>query len=745
MKDQPKTKKNFLGGYIIVSILFLLLNNVLFAVELPVRITGRILNAENSEPVSNAVIQIIDLNIYTTSKKDGSFELGTITTKTFRIKITHLGFQEKLIDINLEDEKDKKIVVYLFPKTINLNPVIVSDERNINLIDELQEYNYKLLVKDLHQKLGQTLAITLKNETGISLRSMGPAPSRPVFRGLGQDRVLITEDGMKSIDLSATSPDHAVTIEPFNSERMEVLRGPKILTLTSSSIGGVINVVREVIPDVVNNTIHFSAGSYYEFFNNGFLGSFKFDAPLKPFQFKIMASQRKTSDLSTPIGILKNSFSESHEVSTGSSFIQDFGFIGSSFKIYQLEYGIPGGFIGAHPYGVNIQIAKQQFSVNSKLKLDNETKSINIKYNYDYYRHKEFEKSGLIGSEWRINTNSGRITYDYENDGILNSGEIGLSFEHRNFEIGGYVFTPPTTSINFSSFIYKDFHFMRSSVDGAVRLSYDVIDPKVKKTSPRIGEIRKREFFNLSAAVSVIYQLGDVVYTGLSLSRSTRVPTIEELFSEGPHLAAYSYEVGNPNLNSEKGWGGEAFIYHKFDKLNFNMNVFYNHLDSYIIPRNTGRINYQTFLPIYATSGVSARLYGFEAGVNIKYFKFLSFQFSVNHTIGEFRETKKPLPQIPPTKGINSIKFINENFEVGISNEWALSQNRVDEFEQPTPGYSIINLYSQYLMTYKTMVLVFVVSVDNVFNKEYRNHLSRIKSVYPEAGRNLRLMLKVMM
>lgn len=745
MKDRSKINKNFVGGYIIVSILFLLLNNVLFAIELPVKIAGRILNAENSEPISNAVIQIIDLNIYTTSKKDGSFEIGPITTKTFRIKLTHLGFQEKLIDIDLEEEKDKKIVVYLFPKTINLNPVIVSGERNSNLIDELQEYNYKLSGKDLHQKLGQNLAITLKNEAGISLRSMGPAPSRPVFRGLGQDRVLITEDGMKSIDLSATSPDHAVTIEPFNSERMEVLRGPKILTFTSSSIGGVINVIREEIPDVVHNTIHFLAGSYYESVNKGLLGSFKFDAPIKPFQFRVMASQRKTSDLSTPIGILKNSFSKNHELSAGSSFIKDFGFVGSGFRIYQLEYGIPGGFIGAHPYGVNIQIAKRQFSVNSKFKWDNEKKSINIKYNYDYYRHKEFEKSGLIGSEFRINTNSGRITYDYENDGILSSGEIGFSFEHRNFEIGGYVFTPPTTSFNLSSFIYQDFHLKRLSVDGALRLSYDVVDPKVKKTSPRIGEIRKREFFNLSAVVSVIYKLTDVVYTGLSLSRSTRVPTIEELFSEGPHLAAYSYEVGNPDLSSEKGWGSEAFVYHRFDKLDFNLNVFYNHLDSYIIPRNTGRINYQTFLPIYATSGVAARLYGFEAGVNIKYLKFLSFQFSVNHTIGEFRETKKPLPQIPPTKGINSIKFIKENFEAGISNEWALSQKRVDEFEQPTPGYSIVNLYSQYLITYKTMVLVFVVSMDNVFNKEYRNHLSRIKSVYPEAGRNFRLTMKVMM
>lgn len=335
-----------------------------------------------------------------------------------------------------------------------MNPVIISGEKYNDLSDDLQEYNSKISGKALHQKLGQTLAITLKNETGISLRSMGPAPSRPVFRGLGQDRVLITEDGMKSIDLSATSPDHAVTIEPFNSERMEVLRGPKILTFTSTSIGGVINVVKEEVTKLIHNTFHFFGGTYYESSNKGLLGTLKLDMPLNPFQIKIMASQRKTSDLSTPIGILKNSFSSSREFASGASWIKNFGFIGSGFKLYQLEYGIPGGFIGAHPFGVNNQIAKRQFSAISKFKLDGENQTIDVRYNYDYYRHKEFEKSGLIGSEFRINTNSGRITYEYLNSGVLNSGEIGLSFEHRNFEIGGYVFTPPTSSLNISKFSF---------------------------------------------------------------------------------------------------------------------------------------------------------------------------------------------------------------------------------------------------------------------------------------------------
>lgn len=737
-------KFNLLRNRHFLMAILLLFNNPLFTQSNSISISGRILNAENSEPVANAVIEIVSEKIYSTSKNDGTFRIGPINSENFRLKITHLAFQEKLIDFRSPKEKEINIVVYLFPKTINLSPVIVSDRKSTEMIDELQQYNTKLAGKELHQKLGQTIASTLKNETGLAVRSMGPAPSRPVFRGLGQDRVMITEDGMKSIDLSATSPDHAVTIEPFNAERIEVLRGPKILTQTSTTIGGIVNIVREEIPKQIHNQPHLLLGSYYETANRGLLGAIKSEIPIKPFQLKFDLNQRRTSDLSTPAGILKNSSSKNFTGSAGLSYVRNFGFVGSSYKVYNLNYGIPGGFVGAHPFGVNIDIKKRQFGISSRISLNDLDKNILIDFRNNYYRHKEFEHSGLIGSEFRIITNSGRVVYSHQNGELLKELEAGLSFEIRDFDIGGYVFTPPTKSYNFSAFLYNDFHLGRLNLDAALRISYDVVDPKVKKVSKKIGEINRREFFNISSSISFIYKISDVVFIGSNLSRSTRVPTIEELFSEGPHLAAYSFEVGNPNLNSEKGWGTEIFVYHKFEKLDFNLNVFYNYLNSYIIPRNTGKINYQTFLPIYATEGVNAVIYGFEGSARIKLIDRFYFYTSFSQVVGEFRDTKKPLPQIPPFKGSNKISYESEKFVAGISNEWVLRQNRVDEFEEPTAGYAILNFYSQYIFTLGKFIGNVSLNVDNLLNQEYRNHLSRIKSIYPEPGRNLRVLFKLM-
>lgn len=705
---------------------------------------GIVLDAENSEPILNAVVFLVGTNLYTTTKSDGTFSLDVNHSGSFRIKITHLAYQEKLIDVNSENELNKKLIVYLIPKAINLPSIIVTDNLSSSVTENLKDYSTILKGKELQKQLSQTLASTLKNESGLSVRSMGPAPSRPVYRGLGQDRIFISEDGMESIDLSSTSPDHAVTIEPFTAEKIEVLRGPKILTKTSSTVGGVINISRGEIPTQVHNRLHLSLGGYAETVNKGYLGAIQSEVPLNPFSLKIEISKRKTSDLSTPEGLLKNSYSDNINASVGSSYISSFGYNGIAYRSYNLNYGIPGGFTGAHPNGVKIDITKKQIHFDSKFNLSDESRYLRLGYKNIYYRHKEFEFSGKIGSEFRIITNLANIDFHHSDFSFSNNGILGLSAEHRDFEIGGFVFTPPTKSLNVSAYLYEEFQFENTNIKVGARYSYDKIIPKFENFNSKIGAIKKRIFSNISLSASIFYQLSERVIIGLNISRSSRVPTIEELFSEGPHLAAYSYEVGNPELKSEKGIGTEFFIFHKFDKLNFNINLFYNNFESFIIPRNSGQINYQTFLPIYQTIGVATIFYGIDGSLTWNFFDNYFLVTSFGYTIGIFRNDSKPLPQIPPLKGRTGVQFKKENFQIGIDLDWAFSQRNVDVFEQPTDGYVIINSFIQYLFSLGESVNSISLSFDNILNKSYRNHLSRIKSILPEAGFNVRVVYKLM-
>ncbi|BDQ02136.1 TonB-dependent receptor [Ignavibacterium sp.] len=705
---------------------------------------GIVLDAENSEPISNAAVQLIGTDIYTTTKSDGTFSLQISIQSNFRIKITHLAYQEKLVDIKFQNELDKKLIVYLIPKIINLSTVVVSEHRSTSLIDEIRDYSNILRGRELQRNLSQTLASTLKNESGLSVRSMGPAPSRPVYRGLGQDRILISEDGMKTVDLSATSPDHAVTIEPFTSDRIEVLRGPKILTQTSSTVGGIVNVSRNEIPQQIHNTYHLTVGGYAETVNKGYLGAIQSEIPINPLAIRFELSRRNTSDLSTPDGLLKNSSSKNFNSSLGLSYINDLGYSGVAYRLYDLSYGIPGGFIGAHPNGVKIDITKKQIHFDSNIKFLNDSNYFKLSYKNIYYRHKEFEFSGRIGSEFRIITNLANIEYNHIKLFNFDEGIFGISLEHRDFEIGGFVFTPPTKSLNISAYVFEEINFGKANLNFAARYSFDDIKPKVEKLDSKIGSIRGKTFNNLSLSASILYQLSDIVFIGSNISRSTRVPTIEELFSEGPHLAAYSYEVGNPDLSSESGIGTEVFVYHKFEKLNFNLNVFYNNFESFIIPRNSGEINYQTFLPIFKTFGVAALLYGFDGSFNWNFYDGYYLSSSFTYTKGEFRENHNSLPQIPPFKGTTGIQYKADDLQFGLGFDWAFKQNNIDIFEQPTAGYIIFNSFIQYLFYIDESVNSVTLNVDNIFNKSYRNHLSRIKSILPEAGFNIRLIYKLM-
>ena len=99
--------------------------------------------------------------------------------------------------------------------------------------------------------MGITIADTLSDEVGVAQRSMGRAVARPVIRGMGGDRLLILEDGERTGDKSASAADHAVAIDPSTAKNIKVIRGPASLIYGSNTLGGVIDVKRETIPQTL--------------------------------------------------------------------------------------------------------------------------------------------------------------------------------------------------------------------------------------------------------------------------------------------------------------------------------------------------------------------------------------------------------------------------------------------------------------------------------------------------------------
>lgn len=706
-------------------------------------ITGTITDALSSEPVEAATILILENNKSAITSPEGTFRINNPGKGKLNLKISHIAYNDTMIVVNLQNKAGVSLNIRLLPKDIKLDRIYVESEKYDS---KFKEYNDKVNVlngNELEQNLKYTLAETIKNQAGISIRSMGPAPARPVFRGLGGNRLLLCEDGVKTVDLSATSPDHAVTIDPFSVEKVEIIRGPEILIESPVTIGGVVNVTKNEIPEQQIEEIKGESTVSVESVNSGYGGSLKLSVPLNSFTIRGEINRKLTKNLHTPDGVVQNSDSDDFNYNAGGSYFFGNNYIGFSGSRFELDYGIPGGFVGAHPKGVDISMFRRQFNIKSHIESVSEVlKSIDFDANSVLYRHKEFEAKGIIGSEFKVETLLSSLNLTLNKNLFFTNGKAGLSVEHKDFNIGGYVFSPPSKSINIAGSIFEQIKKDKITYSTAVRYEYGKIKPAYEKPDASIGHIRERVFNIFSLSFSADYEINNSWLTGINLSKSSRMPTIEELYSEGPHLAAYSYEVGNPDLKDEKGLGVEIYSTFKKSDFYFYTNVFYYYISDYILPRNTGRINYQTFLPVYATSGEKAVLTGIENQAEYHFSADFSCRFSLSYTYGEFRNTHKALPQIPPAKGLVSLNY-NTFASINLTGEYALSQNRTDIFEERTAGYFIMNLSVHKSFGFAGTVNNITLGIQNVLNTSYRNHLSRIKSILPEAGRNFSLLYKI--
>ncbi len=708
-------------------------------------IGGVVIDAESGEALADVYVSVQnhETRASTTSDDDGSFLFSQLVLGQYSVHVSHLGYKSLVIDIDLDTPDEHDVIVYLEPLIFKLDPVVISQCHAHSAFEDKHDKK-TLQGKDLQKELGFTLASTLKSEAGLAVRSMGPAPARPVIRGLGGNRVQFNEDGMKTTDMSATSPDHAVTIEPFSLDKIEVIRGPKVLLWNSTSVGGVVNAVRHEIPFDKRSRTFVSLGAYGETANKGRIVSGIVEAPVGDFVLRGEASARETDDLRTPTGVLENSSSENLNYSAGGSWIPESGVLGASLRNFELAYGIPGGFVGAHPDGVNIEMQRRQINLRGSANIEQSFLSrIDGHISRAYYRHKEFEAGGMLGAEFRILNYFGYLNAEHAGRGSLKNGTAGVAFEYRDFDVGGFVFTAPSTSLNVAPYLYEEMELGDVNLEFSARCRYDRIVPDRENPEASIGPVLQRQFLTWSASASAMYELFGDVFTGMNLSRTSRTPTIEELYSEGPHLAAYSYEVGNPLLESEYGWGVELFMHFHASRMKGLINVFRNDITNFITPRNTGEIDYSTFLPIYASMGIPALMYGAEAELEWTVIDALMLHATLSYTHGSFSDSGNPLPQIPPMKLITGLTWTAGRLSAGAAIEAAAAQERVDEFEQPTAGYAVFSMFGQYSFTFGTTIHNLSLSLDNIFDTEYRNHLSRVKSIMPEAGHSLRLTYKM--
>lgn len=701
-------------------------------------IIGSVMDEQTLEGLGWASVLLVELNRFVTAHEDGSFQFLNVPAGKHTLKVMRLGYHSTSRIITVPQNDTLRLVVKLANALLFTPSVTIEEHRHENA-----QAVVSLSGKKLQLQLGRTLAETMSGEAGVTQRTMGPAPARPVLRGMSGDHLLILENGERTGDLSATSSDHAVSIEPMNAERIEIIRGPAALQYGSNPIGGVVNVERNQILSTLPDHIHGTASVHGESVNEGIAGGVVVYGPIEPFTFRFDLSGRKAADIATPIGSLRNTAIETWTAAGGASYIEPWGIIGLSGSALSNSYGIPGGFVGAHPNGVSITMERRQFDARTEFFPQNGVvRRLEAEFSATRYNHEEVEDRGIIGARYGVVTMTFSSNLHHNAIGMFQQGLFGVWSEYRDFAAGGFVMTPATKQWSIAAFGVENWAFDRLVMQAAFRVDLQSVNPQVTGVSS-IGTVRTRSFTNVSGGVMAQRSWSENFQSTVTLMRTHRAPGTEELFSEGPHLAAYSFEVGNPDLTGETAWGVECATQFRDDAMRARGAVFFNSFQNYIYPRNTGKLNFRTLLPIYQFSGASAQLFGGEIEAEYALTDFLQMQAVLSYTHGVLTESEKPLPFIPPLFSRLSLTFSKSALSAGIICRVASAQRRTGEFEEATAGYAVFDSFFQVQFGTSNLFHTATLTLENAFDAQYRSHLSRVKSIMPEPGRNVKLLYRI--
>lgn len=635
----------------------------------------------------------------------------------------------------------------------------------------------------LAEKTRAQLGDILSSLPGVSATSFSPGASRPVLRGYHGNRVAVLTDGIGNIDASNTSADHAVTIDTLTIERIEVLRGPAVLLFGGQAVGGAVNALDKRIPRAVpKEAVHVDAlagyGSAARDWSGGALvdvpvtdrvvvhldGSYRNSDDLRTGGYILAPSLRaevlefaaeETSEgnldeaaealeLAGQSGRIPNSAVKSWTAAGGIAFIDDGGNMGLSYSIYDTNYGIPArpGTGHAHADGgeeeapVTIGMRQYRFDVRGEVDLgDGLFEKLRLRAGYANYSHTEFE-GDEIGTIFNSKGIEARAEF-IQNDRGGWRGASGAQYQSRDLEaIGAEAFVPPNKTKQFGLFTLQE--FTAGNLDAEVALRFDTAQLRADILGIN------RSFNNVSAAFGVGYHIGDLKI-GANLSRTGRAPAVEELFSNGPHIATQAFEVGDPLLKSERAWNGELYARYDTADTAFNLTLYSNRFDNFIYEAETGTV--EDDLPVFQYFQNDAKVWGveFQGSQNVARFGDVDLKVDAvaDYTRAKISGGAGNVPRIPPLRVLGGVELNGTRLDLRGEVEWSDAQTKTAPFESATDGFTLVNATATWRPFGSDRNVALIASANNIFDVVARRSASFTKDFVPLSGRDFRLSARI--
>lgn len=645
--------------------------------------------------------------------------------------------------------------------------------------DELVQPALQLSGDDLKQAQRGSLGATLEQQPGISSSDFGTGAGRPVIRGQAGARVEVLENGVSSMDLSALSPDHAVTISPFQARQIEVIQGPASLLYGNGAFGGVINVENNRLVREINEGFHGEITGSAGTVANEHLLAADLNQGRGNQQWHADVTSSDASDYRIPgnansdgasgsQGRLANSGNRVNAGALAWNRIDARGdSLGIALSQHEARYGLP---ISAAGY-----IDMAQTRLDTQLVLQhplNGLETLQVRAGGSAYQHTEFEDAVTLGTRFRDNEQQLRVDAVHLPYAGFR-GAFGLQLAHRDLQaLGEEAYVPPTQSLQGALFLVES----RDTGFGRLEAGARVEDKRYRVD----GALANRQFMPLSAALGLTTNAGTGRQVKLTLSHAERAPAAEELYAMGPHGATATWERGHADARPERSDDIELGFTQQRGRLDLTLNIFHKEARDYLYQRtvDTGRnadgsaasggagANQADGHPDRVTADGSynpagdylltdyrqgrVRFNGYEAVANLALLRDGPVQLDLRAFTDALRGTvvgDGPLPRLNPARQGLALRAQQGRLRGNLSWTHVQGQNRIaNDQETRSNGYERLDAELNWRLPLTPRAggeSVLFLRGSNLLNADIRRATSFIKDYAPAPGRGLSLGFRV--
>lgn len=730
---------------------------------------GRVTDAVTGKPLAGASILVADLKTGSNTNDSGYYQLNNISQGQHLLEVSYVGYasHSEYVLIGQLTQRDfslKSSVVENEEVVVTGISTATQSKRNPTPVTVIRK-------QELLRSVSTNLIDALSNKPGITQLSTGPAISKPVIRGMGYNRVIVLNDGVRQ-EGQQWGDEHGIEIDEQSVQKVEVLKGPASLMYGSDAMAGVINILTNVPVQegtlkgsVVSNyqtnnrlrSLHLNLGGNSNGFNWNAYGSVKgAEAYRNKYDGPVYNSNFNELNYGGYVGYNGN-WGYSHLLV--SNFHQNLGIIeGERNDAGEFLKLLPGGQEAVADNGdfktIRPQVPRQEIR-HFKIASDNNFQlGVNhITLNIGYQRNQRMEygnpddtKEKELYFDLNTLTYSGVFHWKEKKTWKASVGVNGMIQSNANK--GLEVLIPEYHMFDAGFFAYLQKTTDRLTFSGGLRFDNRLInaDAFIDNGAPVFKALRK-DFSNISGSAGLSYLASKAVTFKLNLSRGFRAPSIPELTSNGAHEGTNRYEYGNSSLKSENSLQADLGAEFNAEHVSFSATLFMNQVNNYIYYRKLesalGGDSLVDGNIAFRFDQQNARLAGFELELDIHPhpLDWLHFENTFSYVRGRFTtpvEGNRNIPFIPAAHWVSELRAdllkkerLFRNLSVRLQLDNTFSQRDVFDVydtETPTPGYALVNAgISSDISNKKRTVATLYFNVMNIGDLAYQQHLSRLK------------------